>query len=512
MKLYVCGTFLFWIVFIEWMEILQKRCGVYYKGFLSITRSTRRNCGKRLRKLYQAILFYNACFNQYSRYGSDTYTEGKRSMNTKILVLGALLTTNLVTAMEQTKEFSLVTEASQNDVVRLLLTDSQSSGNMHEVAIPIHLAKLIGAISDLLENHELKEAGFPLPRVTLDQWSFIQRQLERAYGVVHNVVNVAQLRKEIIDEYEKVDAQCLIEHIQALDYMDIPLLLELACDVVKKSDFAKFNFEQINLLPGGIGNSVILQKLVRAYGPMPLREIAVCKGHEAKVTSLCVTNDGKVVSGSEDKTVRVWDMMGYEIAVCIGHERGVSSVCVTSDGKIVSGSDDKTIRVWDMKGNDPTQLAGPISGLGPDWSSVGPLPPALIDRPGTLLLEAALRPLLEGEGPSPDVASSPFGQALILLIRLLGDMHRDHLKLVREELEQIRRINLEMKTTGAGLARPDPGTSTKAATVGDAAANGDPEPGPGAPHPPSWTLRPFTAWWGSASSPGSRRGGAAGRG
>ena len=45
------------------------------------------------------------------------------------------------------------------------------------------------------------------------------------------------------------------------------------------------------------------------------------------------------------------------------------------------------------------------------------------------------------------------------------------------------RINLEMKATGAGLARPapDPGTSTKAATVGDATANSD--PGPGAPHP-----------------------------
>ena len=83
------------------------------------------------------------------------------------------------------------------------------------------------------------------------------------------------------------------------------------------------------------------------------------------------------------------------------------------------------------------------------------------------------------------MASSPFGQALILLIRLLGDIHRDHLKLVREELAQIRRINLEMKATGAGLASPDPdpGTGTKAATVEDAAANGDPEPGPGAPHP-----------------------------
>lgn len=133
----------------------------------------------------------------------------------------------------------------------------------------------------------------------------------------------------------------------------------------------------------------------------------------------------------------------------------------------------------------PTQLAGPISGLGPDFSRVDPLPPALLDRPGASLLEAALGPLIEGEGegPSPDVASSPFGQALILLIRLLGDMHRDHLKLVREELEQIRRINLEMKATRAGLAQtdPDPGTSTKAAMVGGAAAKGDPEPWPGPP-------------------------------
>ena len=109
------------------------------------------------------------------------------------------------------------------------------------------------------------------------------------------------------------------------------------------------------------------------------------------------------------------------------------------------------------RADTPTQLAGPISGLGPDWSSVGPLPPALIDGPGTLLLEATPRPLLEGEGPSPDMASSPFGQALILLIRLLGDIHRDHLKLVREELAQIRRINLEMKATGgAGQPRPRP--------------------------------------------------------
>ena len=49
-----------------------------------------------------------------------------------------------------------------------------------------------------------------------------------------------------------------------------------------------------------------------------------------------------------DRTVRVWDMQGNQFAVCRGHEDLVNSVCVTNDGKIVSGSTDKTVRAWDI--------------------------------------------------------------------------------------------------------------------------------------------------------------------
>ena len=54
------------------------------------------------------------------------------------------------------------------------------------------------------------------------------------------------------------------------------------------------------------------------------------------------------MSGSYDKTVRVWDMQGNQLAICRGHEDLVQSVCVTKDGKIVSGSKDKTVRVWEL--------------------------------------------------------------------------------------------------------------------------------------------------------------------
>ncbi len=68
------------------------------------------------------------------------------------------------------------------------------------------------------------------------------------------------------------------------------------------------------------------------------QELAKCKGHEDSVYSVCITADGKIVSGSQDKTVRVWDMQGNQLAICRGHEDAVISVCVTTDGKIVSGS------------------------------------------------------------------------------------------------------------------------------------------------------------------------------
>ena len=70
--------------------------------------------------------------------------------------------------------------------------------------------------------------------------------------------------------------------------------------------------------------------------------------------------------------------------------------------------------------------------------------------------ELLLRPLLEQAGSDLGMASSPFGQALMLLVRLLGDVHRDHLTLVRDELAQIRRLSLEMDKLRGKVRQPEP--------------------------------------------------------
>lgn len=78
----------------------------------------------------------------------------------------------------------------------------------------------------------------------------------------------------------------------------------------------------------------------------------ILKGHEDYVYSVCMTSSGKIVSGSADKTVRVWDMNTGDIIHKLRHDDSVYSVCTTNDGKIVSGSRDNTVRVWDMTTGD----------------------------------------------------------------------------------------------------------------------------------------------------------------
>jgi len=65
--------------------------------------------------------------------------------------------------------------------------------------------------------------------------------------------------------------------------------------------------------------------------------------------SVAFSRDGKrIVSGSEDNTIKVWDAESAQLALTLrGHSHSVSCVALSCDGKrMVSGSGDKTIKVW----------------------------------------------------------------------------------------------------------------------------------------------------------------------
>ncbi len=88
--------------------------------------------------------------------------------------------------------------------------------------------------------------------------------------------------------------------------------------------------------------------------------LAELKGHQISVNSNNFSSQcDRIVTTSDDKTARVWDLSGKLLAELKGHHGRVYSANFSPQGdRIVTTSDDKTARVWDLSGKLLVQLKG----------------------------------------------------------------------------------------------------------------------------------------------------------
>ena len=95
------------------------------------------------------------------------------------------------------------------------------------------------------------------------------------------------------------------------------------------------------------------------------------EGHTNHVTCIAPLANGGLVSGSWDRSLRVWNAAGECEAILEGHCNYVNCVISMVDGHIISGSQDQDLRVWERTagGGGGNRGGTTEEGLAEGWES-----------------------------------------------------------------------------------------------------------------------------------------------
>ena len=79
--------------------------------------------------------------------------------------------------------------------------------------------------------------------------------------------------------------------------------------------------------------------------------VATLNGHQSKIIDLVFYGNNRLISASEDKSIRIWDIAkGSELDRFVLRSGRLTSINFNSDNNfLVSGSSDGIVRLWDLQ-------------------------------------------------------------------------------------------------------------------------------------------------------------------
>lgn len=75
----------------------------------------------------------------------------------------------------------------------------------------------------------------------------------------------------------------------------------------------------------------------------------ISKEHNGRINCLIKLSDGRIASGGQDNTIKIWNINKKETLFTLnGHKSIIWDIRELEGNKLISGSDDNTCKVWDL--------------------------------------------------------------------------------------------------------------------------------------------------------------------
>ena len=124
-------------------------------------------------------------------------------------------------------------------------------------------------------------------------------------------------------------------------------------DVDKQKVLKLFYIEQSIHLVTELSNSMIAvdsRALIKLYNTNTFSKTQFLIGHSDEISSLLLLSNGKLASGSKDKTIKIWNV---EQQICEktfkGNEDKVVNLTQLKDGTLLSSCSDGSINMWEVE-------------------------------------------------------------------------------------------------------------------------------------------------------------------
>ena len=187
-----------------------------------------------------------------------------------------------------------------------------------------------------------------------------------------NTYSFNKFKKSVISKYNLANAK--------------QIKLEKKIDILINSVYAITKINDKNGVAVAAGNDILIIEDINNYDQ---NKPDTMSGHSKNITSLILLNENKLVSGSEDKTIKIWDIQkrlcistitgNYEriesllkikdniivagsqntirffntdnkkeLFSLLGHEKSVCTIIKMNENIIISGGYDNIIKIWDI--------------------------------------------------------------------------------------------------------------------------------------------------------------------